>query len=66
MSTFWRLLEKSTIVSGVLATLMTGAVCYCAINEIALPDYLVATFSVVITFFFTSKMKDEGVTQYHS
>lgn len=68
MNRFWDLVEKSTITSAALAIMMSGVVGYCVVAQIPLPDFMIAGFTMVLTFFFTSKLKDEqakaqGVTR---
>lgn len=60
MNRFWKLMEQSTLTSGVIGIMLCSALSYCAIAQIPVPDYLIAMFSVVITFFFTSKVKDDA------
>jgi len=59
MTTFWKLVEKSTITSSALALMLAGVISYCAIMQIPVPDFIIAAFSLVIGFFFSSKLKDE-------
>jgi len=55
---FMKLMERSTITSGVLAVGLVGTACYCAITQIPVPEYLSLSLGVVIGFFFSSKAKD--------
>ncbi len=55
---FWTLMEKSTITSGVIAIMVVAIMGYCAIYGIAVPDYMIMTLGAIIAFFFISKAKD--------
>lgn len=56
---FWKLVEKSTVTSGIMAIALMCTVCYCVINQIEVPVYIVSVLSTVVGFFFSSKMKDQ-------
>jgi hypothetical protein len=58
METFWKLLEKSTITSGVIAVGLIGTACYCVITETPLPEYMGIAMGTVIGYFFASKQAD--------
>jgi len=60
MNTFWKLVEKSTITSGIIAICLVGTACYCVIAQLSMPDYFLMALGTVIGFFFTSKVKDEA------
>jgi FtsH-binding integral membrane protein len=60
MNTFWKLVEKSTITSGLLALMLAGTACYCVISQTSMPEYFLMALGTVIGFFFTSKIKDES------
>jgi len=60
MNKFWDLVEKSTITSSALALMLAGTISYCVIAQVPVPDFIIAAFSVVIGFFFSSKLKDEA------
>ena len=57
METFWRLLEKSTITSGILATMLIASVCYLAVTQQPIPDLLTVATSTLLGFFFGSKVE---------
>jgi len=52
------MLEQSTLTSGIIAILMTATVCYCAVAQIPLPEYLYVALGSIIGFFFSSKISD--------
>ena len=61
MSMFWKLLEESTITSGVIACGLIGTACYCVITETPLPEYLGLAMGTVIGYFFASKQSDAQI-----
>jgi len=60
MNMFWKLMEKSTITSGIIALCLVITSCYCVVAQVAMPDYFLMALGTVIGFFFTSKVKDEA------
>ena len=60
MKTFWKLVEKSTITSGILAICLVSTACYCVVSQTPMPDYFLMALGTVIGFFFSSKVKDES------
>jgi len=52
---FWNQFNKSTIISGILALAVTGAVIYLAVRGLPIPDTLAAAASVIVGFFFGSR-----------
>lgn len=50
-----RMLEQSTLTSGVIAILLVGTACYCVIAQIPTPDYLGTALGAVVGFFFGAK-----------
>ena len=61
MDRFWDALEKSTIISGIVALGLTGAVIYLAVLGAPIPEALSFGFGAVIGFFFGSKGRDAAV-----
>jgi len=55
MNTFWRLLEESTITSGVIAVILVGTACYCVVTQTPLPEYMGLALGTVIGYFFATK-----------
>lgn len=50
-----RMLESSTLTSGILALLLVSTVCYCVVAEIEVPEYLSLALTSVLGFFFGAK-----------
>jgi len=57
MDKFWELLEKSTIVSGLLAVSVVGAVIYLSVTAQPVSEVLVGAMFTIIGFFFGSKLQ---------
>jgi len=55
MNRFWDLLEKSTLVSGLIALGITFAIIYMAIAGFPIPDLLGNSALIIIGFFFGAK-----------
>ena len=55
MGKFWDLLDKSTLVSGIIALALVGTCCYLWATGQPVPDLLASVLSVVIGFFFGAK-----------
>ena len=47
--------SKSNIISGLLAVVIWGVVCYLAVTQAPIPDVLTAAGMAVIAFFFGAK-----------
>lgn len=58
------LLEKSTITSGFLASMLVGVASYCTIAQIPVPEYFTFAIGAVVAWFFTSKAKDQEFRQF--
>lgn len=61
MNKFWDLLEKSTIVSGFIATAVTTAVLYLAVTGQVIPELLGNAALIIIGFFFGAKTTATGI-----
>lgn len=61
MNRFWDLMEKSTIVSGILATMTMSIAGYCTVNQIEMPGYFVMAFGAVMAYFFSEKVRGAEV-----
>lgn len=57
MSKFWELLEKSVLVSGVLAVTVVGSVVYLAVTGDPIPEALSIAMGTIIGFFFGAKVQ---------
>lgn len=55
MNKFWELLEKSVIVSGILAIAVVGAIVYLAVVGQPIPEILTALGGTIVGFFFGAK-----------
>ena len=60
MNRFWDLLEKSTIVSGMIALGVTGSIIFLAVTGQEIPELLGNAALIIIGFFFGSKTADAG------
>ena len=52
---FWDALNKSILVSGLLALLVWGAILYLAIAKVEIPEVLSAGGSLILGYFFGSR-----------
>lgn len=52
---FWNEYSKSTIVSGILALMIWGAIVYLAINAQEVPDVLAVAGGAIIVYFYKAK-----------
>ena len=59
MATFWRLLESSVILSGLVALSLVFTTCYLAIMGEDVPDVIQAALMAVVGFFFGSRKKQD-------
>lgn len=59
MDRFWDAWEKSTIVSGVMALALLGAVIYLGVTRQPIPEAISFGFGSVIGFFFGAKGRDD-------
>jgi len=57
---FWKLVEKSTIVSGTLALTVVGAVVYLSVTGQPIPELLGNATLIIIGFFFGAKSANAG------
>jgi len=57
---FWDLLEKSTIVSGFIAVVVTTSIVYLAVTGQPIPELLGNAALIIVGFFFGSKVTDAG------
>ena len=60
MVKFWELLEKSVIVSGMIALGVLGAVIYMAVTGQEIPELLGNAALIIVGFFFGAKTTDAG------
>lgn len=58
MDTFWKLMEKSVITSGIIAVTLVGTASYCVIAQIPLPDYFGIALGTCIGYFFSQKASE--------
>jgi hypothetical protein len=58
-ATLARMLESSTLTSGLIALLLISTVMYCVVTGIEIPDVLTYSVSTIIGFFFGSKTSDQ-------
>ena len=52
MNKFWSLVETSVIVSGLIALVLIGSMCYLAVTQQEIPNTLSDATMVVVGFFF--------------
>ena len=62
MYRFWDLLEKSTLVSGVIAVGIVAAIIYLACTSQPIPDILGNSALIIIGFFFGAKTQATGAS----
>lgn len=55
MATFWKLLQESVIIQGVLTLALAGAVIYLSVVGQPVSDLLSSAFLLAIGFYFGSK-----------
>jgi len=55
MSRFWEEFSKSNVISGILALIIWGVICYLAVVGQDVPEVLVGGGLSVMSFFFGSK-----------
>jgi len=55
MDKFWELLEKSTIVSGVVTVMLVGSCVYLWVTKQPVPDLLATALTIVLAYFFADK-----------
>ena len=60
MDKFWELLEKSTIVSGLVAVMVMGTICYLTATGQEVPELLGTLGLAILAFFFGAKSSDAG------
>jgi len=58
MAAFWRLMEQSTITSGILAVMLCGVASYCVIVGQDIPDFFAMGLGTVLGYFFSEKVRD--------
>jgi len=63
MDRFWNALEKSIIVSGFIATTVTGSIVYLSVTGQPIPELLGNAALIIIGFFFGSKAMSVGMTR---
>lgn len=56
MDRFWKLLEQSTIISGLIAIAVVACVIYLAATGQVIPDLLGQALLIVLSFFFGTKV----------
>jgi len=57
---FWQLLEKSVIVSGLIALGVLGSIIYLAVTGQEIPELLGNAALIIVGFFFGAKTTDAG------
>lgn len=57
MENFWELLRESTIVQALITLMVVGAVVYMAVTNQTIPPFLTDVTSLVIGFYFGSKVQ---------
>jgi len=57
---FWSLLEKSVIVSGLIALGVLGSIIYLAVTGQEIPELLGNAALIIVGFFFGAKTTDAG------
>lgn len=62
MEKFWQLMEKSVIISGLIALVMVGTACYGVVAGVTLPDYFTLAFGLIIGYFFSEKVAKTQAT----
>ena len=55
MNRFWDEFSKSNVISGILALIIWGVICYLAVVSLPVPEVLVGGGLSIIGFFFGSK-----------
>ncbi len=55
MTTFWRLLEESVIIQGVVTLSLIGAVVFLTVTEKVIPEALFGLTSLALGYYFGSK-----------
>jgi len=55
MAMFWKLLEQSTITSGIIALIMVGTACYALVMGIELPEFFSVALGTILGYFFSEK-----------
>ena len=66
METFWRLLEKSTIISGVVTLGLVGTCIYLWATAQVVPDLLATALTLVLGYFFGAKATKAGTDHRQS
>ena len=61
MDKFWKILEQSVIVSGLIALALVGTACYLALTGQPIPDYLGIALGTVVGFFFGAKVERTAI-----
>jgi len=61
MDKFWSLMEKSVIISGLIAVAMVATACYSVVTGGELPDYFTLALGTIIGYFFSEKVRDARV-----
>ena len=56
MKNFWEAFSQSHIVTGLIALLLIGTLCYLLIMERAIPEVLVSLISIIFGYYFGAKM----------
>ena len=55
------LLRESHLIQGTLAVLCAGAIVYCVVNNLPVPEVLSNAFLLILGFYFGSKAMTSGV-----
>lgn len=61
MSKFWKLLEQSTITTGILAVTVVLTACYLAATGTPVPDWFSFALATIIGFFFGGKTQRASI-----
>ena len=54
---------ESTVTSGLIALAVICTMCYCVIQQIAIPDIITYTVGAVVSFFFVTKARNAGTSR---
>jgi len=60
---FWDALKQSLIISGIIALALLGSIVYLAVTGQEIPSILAEGFTLVLGFYFGSKITSTGYTR---
>ena len=64
MKTFWRLVEESVLVSGLVALMMVVVACYLWVTGQEVPEPLFILLGTIIGFFYGAKVERRNTNEY--